>query len=280
MVDAVPFETPNQMPFVVIEARVAGSMPARVLLDTGNAAPAAMLISPDLARRAGLVEADTQSRRTTGLGDTPTAYRNARLSRIAIGAVVLQDLDVGISPAVDAVARQLGSSVDAILGHRFVEGRIVSIDYGRRLVDFSAAAGSAERATPFTLAPSRPLTLVRATINGRGPFLMVLDSGASTSLVSPETAAAAGVDASDSAQLGGAGGTVAGGARLGRARIALGGLTREGQPIAVADVLGPIRAAAGAPIDGVIGADMFRSGKIVIDYVTNRFWFDENREVQ
>ncbi|MBV9882960.1 MAG: retropepsin-like domain-containing protein [Sphingomonadaceae bacterium] len=278
MLDAIPFDTPNRMPFVVMEARVAAGTPARVLLDTGNAAPVAMLVSPALAARAGLAPSnDGAARPAVGLGDAATGYRSARLSRIAIGALTFDDLEVGVSGAVDAVSRQLGSNVDAILGHRFVEGRTVSIDYGRHLVDFDAGAGPAAQATPFTLAPARPLTLVRVTINGRGPFLMVLDSGASTSLVSPETAATAGIDAGQNAQLGGAGGTVAGGARLGRARITLGGLTRDGQPVAVADVLGPIRAAAGAPIDGVLGADLFGSGRITLDYATNRFWYEENR---
>jgi len=276
MLDAIPFEMPNQLPFVVVEARIAGGLPARVLLDTGNAAPVAMLVSPDMARRAGLaLESGAEARRTAGLGDTPAVFRNARLSRISIGQLTLENLDIGVSPAVDAVSRQIGGNVDAILGHRFVDGRILSIDYGRHLVDFHATAGPAARAVPFTLAPARPLTLVQVTINGRGPFLMVLDSGASTSLISPDTAIAAGVEASQDAQLGGAGGAVAGGARLGRARITLGQLTRDGQPIAVADVLGPIRTAAGAPIDGVVGADLFGSGRIIIDYAGNRFWYDE-----
>jgi hypothetical protein len=40
MLDAIPFEMPNNIPFVVMEARIgaAGHL-ARVLLDTGNARP-------------------------------------------------------------------------------------------------------------------------------------------------------------------------------------------------------------------------------------------------
>ncbi len=129
---------------------------------------------------------------------------------------------------------------------------------------------------PFTIAPSRPLTLVHVTVNGRGPFLMALDTGASTTLLSPALARATGVEAGQTAQLGGAGGTTAGGARVGRAHLRLGSLTRDGQPVAVADVLGPIRQVAGAPIEGVLGADMFGSGRITIDYGSNRLWFEEH----
>ena len=53
-------------------------------------------------------------------------------------------------------------------------------------------------------------------------------------------------------------------------------MTRDGQTVAVADVLGPIQRVAGARIEGVLGADMFRSGRITIDYGTNRLWFEES----
>jgi aspartyl protease len=278
MLDSVPFEMPDRIPFVVMEAR-AGTVPARVLLDTGNAAPFAMIVSPALAARAAAVIEDAPARRAAAaVGDGAVAIRPARLARFTLGPVALDDVAVGVSPAVDAVARQVGSPIDAILGHHFVAGRTIAIDYGRRRVDLAAAPGPAARAIGFTLAPARPVTLVRATINGRGPFLMALDSAASTTLISPATAAAAGVEAAMPAQLGGAGGTSAGGARLGRARIVLGGLSRDGQPIAVADALGPLSAVAGAPIEGIIGADLFGAGRITLDYGTNRLWFEEHAE--
>ena len=278
MLDAIPFEMPSQVPFVVLEGR-AGTVPARVLLDTGNAAPFAMIVSPALAERAAaLVEDSPEHRAPAAVGDSAVAIRPARLARFTLGPVALDNVAIGISPAVDAVARQVGSPIDAILGHLFVAGRTITIDYGRRRLDLEAAPGPAGQAIGFSLAPARPVTLVRATINGRGPFLMVLDSAASTTLISPATAVAAGVEAAMPAQLGGAGGASAGGARLGRARIALGGLIRDGQPIAVADALGPLSAVAGAPIEGIIGADMFGTGRIIIDYGTNRLWFEEHSE--
>ena len=279
MLDAVPFEMPNNIPFVVMEARIgAGSQPARVLLDTGNGAPYDILISPGLAVRVGAVTAGGEAQRATGaVGDAAVSIRPASVAGFAIGPVRLRQVDAGISTLIDAVSRQIGQPIDGIVGHRFVAGRTISIDYGRRKVDFSAHVGRSAGAVSFTIAPSRPLTLVRVTINGRGPFLMALDTGASTTLLSPALARAAGVIATQAVQLGGAGGTSANGARIGQAQVRLGGLTREGQMVAVADVLEPIRQAAGAPIEGVLGADMFRSGRITIDYGNNRLWFEESR---
>lgn len=278
MVDAIPFDMPNNIPFVVMEARVgANRQPARVLLHTGNGAPYDILISPGLAARVGAsAQTEGELRARGAIGDAPVSIRPASVANFSLGPISLPQASAGISTLLDAVSRQIGQPIDGIVGHRFVAGRTISIDYRRRRVDFSARAGRPAGAIPFTLAPTRPLTLVQVTINGRGPFLMALDTGASTTLLSPALAQATGVAATQTVQLGGAGGTTANGARIGRAQIRLGSLTRDGQAVAVADVLGPIRHVAGAPIEGVLGADMFRSGRITIDYGSNRLWFEES----
>jgi hypothetical protein len=278
MLDAIPFEMPNNIPFVVMEARVgARGQPARVLLDTGNGAPYDILISPGLAARAGAVVEGTAGQQASGaIGDAAVSIRPASLDGLTLGPVRLTRAGAGVSSLLDAVSRQIGQQIDGIVGHRFVAGRTISIDYRRRQVDFSAGVGRPAAAIPFTIAPSRPLTLVHVTINGRGPFLMALDTGASTTLLSPALAQATGVTTTQTAQLGGAGGTTANGARVGQAQIRLGSITRDGQAVAVADVLGPIRQVAGAPIEGVLGADVFRSGRITIDYGSNRLWFEES----
>jgi predicted aspartyl protease len=277
MLDAIPFEMPNNIPFVVMEARIgADGHPARILLDTGNGAPYDILISPGLAARAGVVAREDGEQQARGaIGDAAVSIRPAGVASLSLGPIRLPQASAGISALLDSVSRQLGASVDGIVGHRFVDGRTIAIDYPRRTVDFTARPGPDRRAVAFTIAPSRPLTLVQVAVNGRGPFLMALDTGASTTLLSPALAQAAGVTTDQSAQLGGAGGTTANGARLGQARIRFGGITRDGQTVAVADVLGPIRQVAGAPIEGVLGADMFRSGRITIDYGSNRLWFEE-----
>jgi hypothetical protein len=277
MIDRVPFDMPNGVPFVVMEARIgAAGVAARVLLDTGAGAPFDIMISPGLAARAGAVPEAGDALAAAGtIGDAAVSIRPARVARFSLGPIRLDAASAGISPLLDAVSRQLGAPVDAIVGHRFVAGRTIAIDYVRREVNFAARAGPASAAIAFTVAPRRPLTLVRVTINRRGPFLMALDTGASATLLSPTLAEAVGVRAETPARLGGAGGTTAGGARLGSADIRLGGIVRDGQAVAVADVLGPIRAVAGAEIEGVLGADFFRTGRVIIDYGGNRLWFDE-----
>jgi len=73
-------------------------------------------------------------------------------------------------------------------------------------------------------------------------------------------------------QLAGGGGLAPGGAQLTTATVSIGTVSRAKQNVAVADVLGPVQAAAGAPLDGVLGADFLSSGRITIDYPGKRLW--------
>jgi predicted aspartyl protease len=279
MIDSVPFDVPSdQVPFVIMEAR-AGDVPARVLLDTGAAAPFQLIVTPEMARRAGArFESGPDVPSSGALGQAAVTFAPARLPSFSLGRIRLENVSVGVSAAPATVSTQIGARIDAVAGYRFVEGRRLAIDYRLRTVDFDPPAGAAADAISFSLAPLRPLTLVPVKLNGRGPFLFALDTGASATLISPETAAAAGIEGGESLAIGGAGGASSSGGRLGRVRITLGGVTRDGQPAAIADVLGPISAAAGSPLAGVLGATFFGSGRIVVDYGTRKLWFEPGEE--
>ena len=275
----VPFElVSEQIPFVVMQAELNGQHKVPVLLDTGTAAPFTLIISPEVAGRIEHEKANTPPAPSTGaVGDKAVTFQPATIPSFAIGRIRLTRVRAGVSPAVSAVAAQLRRPIGAIIGQEFVRNRVVAIDYAEKRVDFSARPGPPKDAIPFTTAPKRPLTLVRVTINGAGPFVMALDSGASMTLVSAATAAAANVRTSAAGVLGGGGGTASGGAQIGTASISLGGHRFE-RPVAVAEVLAPIASAAGAHLDGVVGADLFLGGKITIDYKAHKLWVEPRKE--
>lgn len=290
MFQDIPFDVQaGQPPFVIVEAQAGDRGPLAVLIDTGAAAPFDLLITPEAARRVGAVpvlappagQAEVPPAQAapvpTGIGDAQIVFRPQRLASLSLGPIRLSDVSAGVTTAVSELARQVGRPIDAIVGHRFLAGRIIAIDYGARRIDFSA---SPPRGQPiqFTLAPERPLTLVRATLNGKGPFLFALDTGASVTLIPPATAKAAGLEGGTQVALAGAGGEAGGGATLVRTRIVLEGYARDGRSVAIADVLEPIRAAAGAPIEGVLGADFLAGARITIDYRTHRLWIQGPRK--
>lgn len=277
--DAIPFEVPGrQIPFVILEAQINGQSAARMLLDTGAAAPFTIIISPGLADRARVRITDGQADipSTGAVGATAVGFKSATVAQFRLGDIKLRNVSAGVTPALEAVSQQLRSNIDGIVGYQFVKGRRISIDYKQRRVDFSARGGRPASAIPFTLAPKRSLTLVQARINGRGPFLLALDTAASATLVSPDTAAVAGLSSDRGVRLAGAGGASPGGAAMTQASIGLQGLTRERQSIAIADVLDPVRAASGAPIQGILGADFLSNFKVTVDYKTQQLWLEES----
>src|SRR6476661_6506159 len=131
MLDAVPFEMPNNIPFVVMEARIgANRQSARVLLDTGNGAPYDILISPGLAARVGAsAQAEGERRAGGAIGDAPVSIRPASIADFSLGPIRLPQASAGISTLIDSVSRQIGQPIDGIVGHRFVAGRTIAIDY-------------------------------------------------------------------------------------------------------------------------------------------------------
>ncbi|MGQ0560108.1 MAG: pepsin/retropepsin-like aspartic protease family protein [Sphingosinicella sp.] len=275
--DAVPFVHPSaDIPLIVLEARIEQSEPVRVLLDTGAAAPFDVMISPSVAARLPQRPADARTAASTGaVGSARVSFTARPIREFSLGGHTFRNLRGGVTQALDTVSGQLRTRIDAIIGYHFLERRSIAIDYRRLTVDLEAVPGPAARALPFTLASGRPLTLVRVSLNGRGPFLFALDTGASATLVSPATAELAGIAARGEVRLAGAGGASAGGARIAYADIAFGHVSHADQRIAIADVLGPVRAAAGAPIDGILGADFLRPGRLVIDYGARLLWLDQ-----
>ncbi|MCW3847144.1 aspartyl protease family protein [Sphingomonas sp. LB-2] len=268
----LPFDMQaGQPPFVVVQAEAADDRPLAVLVDTGNGAPYDVLLSPAAAARMKTVPAEGSDKSAAAIGAGPVTFAAQSVPRFRLGPVELRNASAGVSPAVDGVAKQVGRPIDAIIGHRFLAGRTIAIDYAAHRIDFAARVPGGE-AIGFTLAPARPLTLVSVTINGHGPFLMALDTGASATLVSPAVARAAGLGGGQQVSLAGAGGLDSRGATLVQGRIALGPYARDGRNIGIADVIAPIQKAAGAPIDGVLGADFLAGMRITIDYGSNRLW--------
>jgi predicted aspartyl protease len=275
---AISFEMPSaQVPFVVVEGLVNGHESAKILLDTGAAAPFTIMISPALAERANVEVGKHPTTPSTGaVGRTEVGFHEATVARFTLGGIELRNVATGVTPALGAVSQQLGTAIDGIVGYEFVKGRRISIDYGARKVDFNARLAGVGEAISFTLAPKRSLTLVKAEINGKGPFLLALDTAASATLISPVTARAAGLAGGQAVALGGAGGASSGGATITQATITLGHVKREKQNVAVADVLQPVRAASGAELDGVLGADFLAGRKITIDYPARQLWISKS----
>jgi hypothetical protein len=90
--------------------------------------------------------------------------------------------------------RATGAEIDGDIGYNFLKHFAVTLDYPAGLLHLaperdSEAVASEGVEVAFRLgAPAKPLVLVEVAVNGSGPYQFAVDTGASTTLVSPALA--------------------------------------------------------------------------------------------
>jgi predicted aspartyl protease len=273
----VPFEIPSAAaPLVIMQGELNG-YPARVLLDTGNSAPFAVLVSPAVAETASITPTSANGSAGSAIGAGAVSIRSATLKSFQLGDVGLTDINAGITDVPDHVSKALERPVDAIVGWSFLRTRTIRIDYPARHIDLNATPGASGFAIGFTVSPKRRLITVEARINGQGPFTLAVDTGAGATLISREAAERAGVTSrGDGVTMKGGGGADATPATRGSSSIlTLGGVTYESVRPVIVDFLPRISEAAGAQLDGVVGADVLSRGRLTIDFPRSMLWLDD-----
>jgi hypothetical protein len=201
----------------------------------------------------------------------PVRFDPWALTGLELGPVRRAAVTVGGTVAVDTFWSLLSEPIDGVIGHDFLAGRVIGIDYPCRRVDLAARVPDSPPTASLAVAPIRPLLLVTARVNGRGPFQLAFDTGAGTTLISPAVAREAGVATGDPLSLAGAGGSEAG-ARSDGAAIALGDAPARRSPVVVAALVERVAREAGARIDGIAGTPLFAGGRVVLDYPGRRLW--------
>ncbi|WP_044560066.1 aspartyl protease family protein [Azospirillum sp. B4] len=276
MVDAVPFDyASRQAPLIVVEGRLGEqSTKGRIVVDTGATAPFPIFLSVSRAQGLHLpLSGDITPDSSTAIGGGAQTYREGELSAFSIGPIKLEHAKVAVLPMIDAMTQQVGPPVDAIVGYQFLRGHRFSIDYSARQIDFAAPAGRDADALSFSLGQRKPLILVETTVNGAGPFIFEIDTGATVTTLSPDVAERTGVAITGEGTLGGAGGTVA--IRRGDARVALGPVGYSLRNVSISDHLSAISSAAGSKVDGILGLDFLYRTKLTIDYPASKVWIVE-----
>jgi len=131
--------------------------------------------------------------------------------------------------------------------------------------------GPAKAVVPFEMLASNHM-VVRAKVNGKGPFRLVFDLGAPITLLSNKAGEASGVvkkDAPRSLVF----------AMRGEARVEtleVGGLSAKDLPVVVLDhpVLTALGGFLGRPLDGIIGFTFFARYRTTIDYQAREMTFE------
>jgi predicted aspartyl protease len=125
---------------------------------------------------------------------------------------------------------------------------------------------------------AQPLILLPVSVNGQGPFEFILDTGAGTSLLSPELAQRIGAKIIGAKEGQSAGGKVL--VSLAKVdSLAVGETRRDDVDVGIVD-LSHIGQAIGAKIDGDLGYNFFDRFQITIDYSNCEIRFDDPKGVE
>jgi predicted aspartyl protease len=264
----VPFHlTGGSQPLAVVPVTVNGEGPFRFALDTGAASP---VLSPDLAHRLGLRIDETKE--AAGAGGR-VQIELARVEHFALGEACRSDVPVIVTSEMERIAAAVGDTLDGVVGFEFLRHFRTTVDYSRLVLvleDGETAEPEDDEATlvemPLRLAhPAKPLVLVPATINGKGPFPFALDTGASVSVLATDLAAQLGIRTQKAPVITGGGGSIAAGAGVVRS-LAIEAAEVLDLPVAVAAFLDALAQVVGTELLGIVGYNYLRAFRLTIDY--------------
>jgi clan AA aspartic protease (TIGR02281 family) len=208
----------------------------------------------------------------------------AQLSTLAVGNAVVENLEVGILASFPDAPL-----VDGILGGNFLQYFTMTLDYAtsrlrlawkespRTAPPTPAAAPVAGRsAVPIRIV--RNHVLVRAVLNHQEPVTLLLDTGATRTILTPTTAQRLGMSpTADTPRrtLRVADGQLHEVPLIQLSALTVGEATAENLQVGVS-VLFPRTSA----VDGLLGGDFLEQFSIIIDRITHQMWLEPQQVVR
>ena len=116
---------------IILQVKVAGKGPFDMMLDTGTDPSAVDLAT---ARELGL-KLEPTGKPGTGGGTEKNMVYVTKLPLVEVGTISVKSIDAaGID--LSKISARLGKPLHGVLGHSFLRGRVVQIDYPKQVVRF------------------------------------------------------------------------------------------------------------------------------------------------
>lgn len=238
-----------------------------LLLDTGATATS---LTPEVLHKLDLhPSAETPTRTTAVVGGTRLQVPVLTLQSLSVGTVRRDNLPVGVLSSFPNAPL-----IDGILGADFLQSLTLTFDYARSqlwlLPPGTAPSGSLTAATAIPLQYANGLLLVPVRLNGQAPVSLILDTGASYSMVTPVLAQQLGLQPAPDAptrtmQRGD--GQQHSVAFVRCPTLQLGEAVVQNVPVGVVDILPQAPA-----IGGLLGMDVLTRFTVTLDRTTRQLW--------
>jgi predicted aspartyl protease len=253
-------------PLILLPVEVNGEGPFEFILDTGAGTS---LLSSELGEKLGIKVIGSKEGQSAG---GAISVSLAKVNSLAVGSAQLSDVDVGLVD-LSHIGKTVDAKIDGDLGYNFLKHFRVTLDYRKNEIRFDdpkrfELAGQPAAVTEVAMrlaSPAKPLILVDVFANDSGPFQFALDTGTSTTAITPELAKQLGVASSPigPATTGGAQVEVTAGALQ---SFQVGGARIDDLPVIVADFFAMLSNALGVKLDGIVGYNFLRNYKVALDY--------------
>jgi predicted aspartyl protease len=253
-------------PLILLPVEVNGEGPFEFILDTGAGTS---LLSSELGNKLGIKILGSKEGQSAG---GAVSVSLARVSSLAVGSAKLDDVDVGLVD-LSHIGKTVGAKIDGDLGYNFLKHFRITLDYRKteirlddpRRVELAGQSTAITEVAMRLASPAKPLILVDVYANGRGPFQFAIDTGTSTTAITPELAKQLRVASSPigPATTGGAHVDVTAGVLQ---SFQVGGARIDNLSVVVADFFAALSSVLGAKLDGIVGYNFLRNYKVALDY--------------
>jgi predicted aspartyl protease len=256
--------TNGNQPLILVPTLVNGQGPFEFILDTGAGT---CLLSPEVARQ--LDVRTTETKEAAGAGGK-LRIELGHVQSMSVGQATVENVKVGITSELTVISSCCGTKIDGGLGYNFFRDFRLKLDYRNRLLTIHSGQLYPETqdaaSVGFRLVhPSKPLAVLPVLVNGNGPHPFILDTGASTTMLSTHLADDLGVFGSDAPVLTGAGGTASG--SLGTLHtMQIGSTKLENIQVVISNFLENLSRLIETEVKGIVGYNALSHYAVTIDY--------------
>ena len=232
-------------------------------------------LSSQLAERLGIQTYDGHKKEAMGVGGgIPTKF--AAVDSIAIGSMVFKNEEVYVLN-LDLALRGCGKH-DGVIGHSTLKSCRFSLSYEKqrlKLQEGNSSMGDERREKdwyPFEYIDNTHLIRAPVYINGRGPFDFVIDTGAGSSVITPELAKSLNLRTEP---VNGIARGIGGDVKLELVSLdhfSLGSFVQEGMQVAVVD-LASVSPRGRLIENGIVGSDILHRLELTVDYPMKQLTF-------